>query len=379
MSVELREKKLSNGRVSLYLDIYCNHQRWYEFLKIHINKKKPTDEDREKRRLANEIRAKREHELIVKDNGLIDKTRKKADFVSYFKSYIDGKKFNRHRRTTFNHLKKFVKDRPLPINQVTTAWMKSFEKYLLGLGTVSENTALNYLININGALNELVREQIIPRNPWHAVPEHDRLKKKDVMRTAWTLDQLQQLADTPCKINPQFKQAYFFACFTGLRWSDVNKLAWSSIIQKNIGNREEWYIYFEQQKTEAVEYFPLSAQAVEILKARQNEKNNTPYVFDEVKEEDPKNLITQRRLDYGLKKWAAAAGLDKTKMRFHTGRHTYATNLLELTNGDLYTVSKLLGHKSIQTTQIYAHVRDRMKQAAVQSLPVLRLNLDIAA
>lgn len=62
-------------------------------------------------------------------------------------------------------------------------------------------------------------------------------------------------------------------------------------------------------------------------------------------------------------------------MKFHTGRHTYATNLLELTNGDLYTVSKLLGHKSILTTQIYAHVRDKMKHAAVRSLP--KLNLEI--
>jgi integrase len=377
MSVELREKKLTNGRVSLYLDVYHQQKRWYEFLNIRISKKKPTDEDREKRRLANEIRAKREHELIVQDNGLIDRTRKKADFVTYFKNYIDSKPFNRHRRTTLNHLKNYMENRPLPIDRVTTEWMKSFERHLLN--TVSENTALNYLININGALNQLVREQIIPRNPWHAVPKHERLKKKDVMRTAWTLEQLQLLADTPCDINPQFKQAYFFACFTGLRWSDVHKLSWSSIIQKNIGDRDEWFIYFEQQKTEAVEYFPLSVQAVQILKKRWEARNGSPYVFDEVKEVDPKNLITQRRLDYGLKKWAEAAGLDKKKMRFHTARHTYATNLLEVTNGDLYTVSKLLGHKSIQTTQIYAHVRDKMKQAAVESLPVLRLNIDVAA
>jgi len=377
MSVELREKPLSNGRVSLYLDIYHQQRRWYEFLKIHVSKKKPTDEDREKRRLAQEIRAKREHELIVEDNGLIDKTKKKSDFVAYYENYINERPFNHHRRTTLNRLKGFVgKGRSLPINQVTAAWMKSFEKHLLE--SVIENTALDYLININGALNQLVREQVIPRNPWHAVPKHERLKKKDVMRTAWTLEQLQRLANTPCNINPQFKQAYFFACFTGLRWSDIQQLTWSSIIQKNIHGREEWFIYFEQQKTEAVEYFPLSAQAVQILKSRREEKNNSPYVFTEVNEEDSEKHPRQRRLDYALKKWAKAAGLDHKKMRFHTGRHSYATNLLELTNGDLYTVSKLLGHKSIQMTQIYAHVRDKMKQAAVQSLPVLQLNIDKA-
>lgn len=116
--------------------------------------------------------------------------------------------------------------------------MKDFEKFLLK--SVSNNTALCYLKNINGALNELVRKQIIPRNPWHGVPKHERLQKKDIMRTAWSLEQLQLLANTSCKMEPQFKQAYFFACFTGLRWSDVNGLMWTNIIQKIINEQEEW-------------------------------------------------------------------------------------------------------------------------------------------
>lgn len=75
MAVKLREKLLANGQASFYLDIYHNQRRWYEFLNIRINRKKPTEEDKEKRKLAGEIRAKREHELIVEDNGLIDKKR----------------------------------------------------------------------------------------------------------------------------------------------------------------------------------------------------------------------------------------------------------------------------------------------------------------
>jgi integrase len=370
MAVKLREKTLSNGQVSFYLDIYHNKKRWYEFLNIYISRKKPTEDDKEKKRLAGEIRAKREHELIVDDNGLIDKRRKMADFISFFESYIGAKVHSCQRNATLSQLREFIGKKSFPISRLTTEWMKDFERFLLQ--RVSCNTTLSYLENINGALNELVRKQVIPRNPWHAVPKHDRLKKKDVMRTAWTLEQLQKLANTPCNIKPQFKQAYFFACFTGLRWSDINGLKWSNIIRKKIHDTEQWFIHFEQQKTETIEYFPLSDQAIDILKQREaNQEEESPYVFPLVKETDPKNYKIHGNVDYALKKWAKAAGLDHKKMRFHTGRHSYATNLLELTNGDLYTVSKLLGHKNIQTTQIYAQVRDKMKEAAVRSLPKL--------
>jgi site-specific recombinase XerD len=75
-----------------------------------------------------------------------------------------------------------------------------------------------------------------------------------------------------------------------------------------------------------------------------------------------------------LKKWAEAAGLNPKHMHFHTARHTFATNVLEHSaDGDLWTVSKLLGHKSILTTMIYAKVRDKRKSAAVKSLPKLEL------
>lgn len=374
MSVKLREKKLHDGQVSFYLDIYHNQKRYYEFLNIHINRKKPTKEDSEKRKLAHEIKATREHDLIISSHGMVNKKGKKEDFVKFFQGYINRKTHNCLFTATLYQLRNFVGNKPLPIVSVTTEWMKDFEGHLLK--RVSNNSALGYLKNINGALNELVRDQIIARNPWHAVPKHDRMKKKDVMRTAWTLEQLQKLADTPCGIEPQFRQAYFFACFTGLRWSDANGLNWSNIIRKTINGKEEWFIYFEQQKTEAIEYFPLSEQAIEILKGLVAMQSSSEYVFPLVKETSRKTSRIHNKVDYALKKWAKAAGLNWKKMRFHTGRHTFATNLLEVTNGDLYTVSKLLGHRSIQTTQVYAHVRDRVKQAAVKSLPKLNFLLD---
>jgi integrase len=372
MGVILRHKKISQGRVSLYLDIYHNKRRWYEFIDIHINATRPTPEDKASKLLANEIKIKRQHELIIENHGLIDKQKKQADFVRFFESWITAKKTNTNLSATLYQLKRFTGKQSIPIVKVTTKWLKDFETFLLK--TVSENTALSYLKNVNGALNELIRRQVIIHNPWHAVPHNERLKKKDTIRTAWTIDQLRKLANTASNIETQFKQAYFFACFSGLRWSDVNQLAWNNIVQKDVNGKTEWFIHFEQQKTGAVEYLPLSDQAVEILKERgllSKSLNDTDYIFPKVKETDSHRKPVQGRMNYALKKWAKAAGLEWKRMRFHTGRHSYATNLIEATNGDIYSVSKLLGHKSIQTTQIYAQVRDRVKQAAVKSLPMI--------
>ncbi len=380
MGVQLREKKMKSGQVSYYLDIYHNKKRWYEFLEIHINKKRPDADDKEKKRLANEIRAKRENELIVQENGLVDKSRRKADFVSWFHVYMTDKKRNyKNNLKTYKHLERYMNGQVLPFHVITPDWIKEWSRYLLG--KVSNNCTIDYNKNLFTALEEAVRKGIIYVNPFRKIPRHERLKLKPVYRNAWTLDELQHLMETPVKkLEPQYKQAYLFSCFTGLRWSDVNPLRWVEIITKNIDGKEEWFIYFEQEKTEDIEYLPLSDQAVEILKQRKAEqkenKEISPYVFPRVKETDEENGKVYKKVYYKLKQWAKAAGYDEKRMHFHTGRHTFATNVLENSpDGDLWTVSKLLGHKSISATQIYAHVRDSKKKAAVKSLPMLNFKI----
>jgi integrase len=377
MGVHLREKKLGNGQISYYLDIYHNKTRWYEFLEIHINKNRPSEDDKEKKRLATEIRAKRENELIVEDNGLLDKSKRKADFIAWFEKYIAEKhNKNTHNATTLMHLKKHLGRKPLSFMVLTPDWIRGFIKYLLS--KVRPNTARCYIKDLFAGMEEAVRQDIIPVNPFRKIPRHERIKQQGTFRRGYTIEQLQHLFDTPCKIHPQIKQAYFFSCFSGLRWSDVNCLRWSEILTKNIEGQEQYFIYFEQEKTEGIEYIPLSEQAIVILKERKQVlleyPGNSPFVFPFVKEYDLKNKLMQKKVGRALKKWAKAAGLNPKLLTFHTGRHTFATNILENSPGaDLWTVSKLLGHKSIHATQIYAHVRDTKKYAAVKGLPKLRL------
>ncbi len=372
MGVKLREKKLKNGHVSLYLDIYHNKTRWKEYLGIHINKRGGL-EDREKKQFAIQIRAKREAELILQDNEIVDKNRKKINFTDWFEKFMQER--NLPYLTTLNHLKTYMDSEPLPFYALTPVWIKTFSKHLLS--QVANNTARCYLMHLFHALETAVVREIIPTNPFRKIPPNERIRKQDIRRDAFTLTQLQHLADTPCNIHPQVKQAFFFSCFTGLRWSDVNPLRWSEIITKTIMGKTEYFLYFEQEKTEGIEYLPLSEQAIDIIHARQAEakaaNNNSPYVFPAIKEYHEGLRLMYRKVNRALKKWGEAAGLQKGELHFHAARHSFATNLLENSpDGDLLTVSKLLGHKSIQSTLVYAHIRDSRKIAAVKGLPKLK-------
>ncbi len=374
MGVNLREKQLSNGQISLYLDIYHNKRRWYEFLDIHIQKSRLTEKDKENKRLAKEICAKRHHELIIDDNGLNDRKKKLACFVKFFDEYVKEHKYNGLYYGIQKRLQKFAGTQPVPFSRLNASWMKDLERYLLL--HVSNNTALRYLKALNGAINEAVRQRFINRNPWHDVPPKQRLKMQDIFRNAFTTDQLQLLVNTECKIDYQIRQAYLFSCFSGLRWSDVNPLRWKEIIVKEIEGTEQYFIYFEQEKTEDIEYLPLSDNAIDILRERKEAsllEDSSPFVFPKVKEVDGTKKVYQK-VRRELKKWAKKAGIDPKELHFHSGRHTFATNVLESSeDGDLFTVSKLLGHKDISSTQIYAHVRTKRKLAAVKALPKINL------
>lgn len=165
---------------------------------------------------------------------------------------------------------------------------------------------------------------------------------------------------TEC-LNSEVKRAFLFACYTGLRFSDLKKLTWGKIQPENGRHK----LQYRQKKTGGFEYFPLSETANKLLKDDSNIINfPNKQVF---------KLPVLRYYNYVLKQWAKKAGIGK-HLSSHVARHTFAT--LALTNGvDLYTVSKLLGHRDIAATQIYAKIIDKKKEEAVDMLPPLQVNL----
>lgn len=376
MAITLREKELKNGQISYYLDIYHNKIRWYEFLNIRIQKDRPSPDDKEKKRMALEIKTRRENELIVEENDLTDKQKRHGCFVDYFERYKNSKGYNSMYTGTCAKLKKYANGNPVPFLRVTEDWLMDLQKYFLS--QVSHNTAARYMRVINGALKEAVRQKVIKANPYANLTSRQKLKLEDIFRNSFTIEELQLLSDTTCKIDKQIKQGYLFSAFTGLRWSDVNPLRWSDISIRRSEGVEYYQLQLKQEKTKGIGYLPLSEMAIEILKERQEEakqEEKSLFVFSRLKEDERSAKKVYQRVEIAMKKWAKAAGIDPARMHFHSARHSFATNVLENSeDGDIYTVSKLLGHKSIVSTQVYAHVRDKRKLSAVQGLPRIKID-----
>ena len=184
MSVKLREKQMKNGQISFYLDIYHNKTRWYEFLDIHINKNRMSHEDKEKKRLATEIRVKKEHELIADINNIQTKSTYINCLVNYFELYC-LKNNNSGNRTVLNHIKKITKGAILPFGKITPQWLKNLEQHFMKIG-ISNNTTLHYMLHLNGVLNAAVRDKLLKTNPYHEVPKAKRLRMQDIYRTSYT-------------------------------------------------------------------------------------------------------------------------------------------------------------------------------------------------
>lgn len=169
-----------------------------------------------------------------------------------------------------------------------------------------------------------------------------------------TIEELKRLIGTECKYEIM-KQAFLFSCLCGLRVSDIRKLKWNDLQKSG----ERIRIEIKMQKTKEPLYLPISDEALKWL-PQQNEAKGDDLIFP---------LTHEGTINKILQKWAKDAGVIK-HISFHVARHTHATMMLTL-GADLYTVSKLLGHKNIATTQIYAKIVDKKKEEAISLIPNL--------
>lgn len=202
------------------------------------------------------------------------------------------------------------------------------------------------------ALNEAVRDDVIAKNPCNQLERTERIKVNESTREYLTEEELQRLTATPTEAEGM-RRAYLFMCCCGLRISDVKRLTWADLERR--GDRT--IIRIRQQKTKDPIYLPLSEQACKYLPERGDGDAGTLIFGD---------LPTEPAMNRTLKAWAKRAGITKN-LTLHTGRHTLATMLISK-GADLYTVSKLLGHTDVKTTQIYAKIIDKKREDAVDLL-----------
>lgn len=367
MSVILRQRQ-KGDKISLYLDYYHKGKRQYEYLQLYMypvpEKGKLTklkkDENKSNLAIAESIRAKRHLEI---QNGIYsfqDQGKLKGSFIKYMEQLSEMRKDSKGNHDNWDSsLKHLMKFAPLGVSfaQINKQWLDSFKEYLLKEArtpakiSLSQNSACSYYNKVRAAIKQAFKDGIIKSNP---VDETDGIKADDTHREFLTIEELQKVAKIDCEL-PVLKQAFLFSALTGLRWSDINKMTWSEVQHsKEMGH----YIRFRQKKTKGDETQPISDQAFGLLGDR---KQSNDRVFEGLKYSAWHNLKLQQ--------WMMKAGVTKT-ITFHCARHTYATILLTL-GTDIYTISKLLGHKDLKTTQIYAKVIDERKKAAASRISLL--------
>ncbi len=373
--VTIRFKELKKGSKSIYLDIYRDGARSYEFLKLYIIPEN-TAADKVANALtmdaANAIKAQRIKEIVTGEAGikeaqgkhllLLDWMQQRQERADKAARDAGRKRSNTAEgiKTAAAHLRRYIdaayKGRKITLAQIDKEFCEGYAAYLKDTarqwsGKLSPNTTALYYSNFEAAINEAYKKGIITTNPAALVDESEKPQGEPAERGYLTAEELKILAAAKSP-NEQVKAAFLFSCFCGLRLSDIEGLTWGVICQDG----DTWRVETRMQKTRQIIYLPLSDAARRYLPDRGN-KGPESLVFDL-----PKRPTTQ----WGVREWVKRAGITK-KITFHCARHTFAT--LALTQGaDLYSISKLLGHTSIATTQVYAAIIDEKKKAAANIL-----------
>jgi len=369
MKVTLRTKKLTNGNESIYLDITDKGERWYEYLRLYLV---PEVDDNAKRinanalKKANEIKSKfvlgqhkpeakkcekdgisitlmewydqYEHQMVV------ERTTSKAvkDHLHLIRPILEG--FLKKNRLKYIKLKAFGRKEVLGFLTYMREWKAEKREHL------SQGTMVTYQQRLIAMFNAAIQADYIERNPFNLIEDKERVPKYIANKEALTMDEIDMFANvTPCKEeDAEVQRAFLFGCLTGLRLSDIRDLKWSDI--KHFDDHSA--IIKEQVKTGLTVYVPICENAKQYMPAKQDDDS----VFHLPKK-------TGTRL--GLVRLVEASGIEK-EVTFHTSRHTFAS-LTYAATSDLTTTSRLMGHTSVITTELYADVSMDARIDAIKS------------
>lgn len=377
MLITLKQRKLSDGRLSLYVEYYKGsniddngkrlHIRDFEYLKIylHQNPKTPVEkkENKENQKLAENILAIRKAEFVQGKFKIRNAAKDKKKFLDYFSEKTQEKvnSVNNYGNwtSTLVHLKKIIPQNLL-FEEIDENFIKKVKNYIDNEAKtksdlpLSLNSKYSYFNKFKACLRSAFDEGYLSINYSAKIKSFEQAESQ---REYLTHSELQTLANTSCKYEV-LKKAFIFSCLTGLRWSDINMLLWSEIRDEDGVSR----INFRQKKTDGVEYLYIAKQARQLLGER---KSPQEQVF--------KGLKYGVGFNNEIVRWCNRAEISK-HITFHSARHTNAVLLLE--NGaDIYTVSKRLGHREIRTTAIYAKIVDQKMKEAAEIIPQLDIEI----
>lgn len=401
--VKLRQKNISKGRKSLYLDFYppIPHPETGELTRrkflgmylfidksdlkkeISTKKKKGQNIDNlqvaykelkpltpveklhntETLKIAESIRQKRENflnkpeiynqyekeQLRIKEQG-------EKSFIEYFRKLAEKRQSSSYENwiSTLNYLEAFTNG-TLKFAELNEGLLEEFKDYLLTTKSkrssktkLSQNSAVSYFNKIKAALKQAYKEGLLQTDLNTRIQP---IKAEETRREYLTLDELNKLVKTPCN-DDLLKRTALFSALTGMAFKEIQNMTWKDI---SYVENQGYMVLTKRQKTQRDNYLPISEQAYQLLSEPKEPENK---VFEGLKYSAYQNKH--------LFQWIGAAGITKD-ITFHCFRHTFAT--LQLYNGtDIYTVSKMLGHKDLKTTQVYAKIVDEAKREAANKI-----------
>ena len=252
-------------------------------------------------------------------------------------------------RTSLRHTRKFLMQKynveDVPIRKLDYKFITDYEFWLKVTRKCNHNSAIKYLTNFRKIVNTCVKNGWLERDPFAGF----KMAKKEVERPFLTIEELKALEAKKFEIErlEQVRDIFLFCCYTGLAYVDIEKLTPDEIVTGHDG--EKW-VSTRRTKTETPSRIPLLPKALKLV---EKYKDNMECVI--------KNKVmpvpTNQKMNGYLKEIADVCGIKKY-LTTHLARHTFATTVT-LTNGvPIETVSKMLGHKNLRTTQHYAKILD---------------------
>jgi site-specific recombinase XerD len=252
--------------------------------------------------------------------------------------------------TSLKHTKDFLLWKynvtDIAIEKIDHAFITEYEFYLRSVRKCANNTAVKYIKNFHKIINQCLANGWLDKDPF----VNYKSKVKEVIREFLDEKEIEEILNKEFGIErlEVVRDIFIFSCFTGLAYIDVQQLSQDNIA---FGIDGEKWIFKNRQKTDTTSKIPLLPMALEIIRKYENH----PLCVNQNK---LLPILSNQRMNSYLKEIATLCNIKKD-LTFHIARHTFATTVT-LTNGvPLETVSKMLGHTSLKTTQHYAKILDK--------------------
>lgn len=384
---KLKQKALSDGNYSLYLDYYLGRvdvkdeetgevkskvQRKREFLHLTLLASPRTPIERQQNKetlnLAQKIRFEREQELKESLHGYRLKRDRDINFLDYFQAYIDGytKKDIRMVQIALSRFRDFLKETPeyskfaykIKPEQINKDMIEAFTEYLQSR-SVGEGARSIYQ-RFKKVIKYAIEHDVMLKNPCNdiVIKIDENILRKDVL----SQDEIQRLIATHYdNENPNIQRAFIFCLYCGLRFCDVKDLTFANVDYSNK------LLKFEQNKTKGHSassgvVIPLNDGLLRLIGEPTSDQSKDSLIFP---------LPSYEMCLKAIKRWVKRAGINK-HISWHCARHSFAVNILN--NGaNIKTVASLLGHSGLKHTEKYTRAIDSLKQDAINSLPELNI------